>query len=66
MNAIYKMLTEAGRLQTGAAIPEASADQLRKIMLETANNLMIEAEHASPLWGALAGAVKDLEKGPRS
>jgi len=66
MNALYKMLTEASRLRTGAATPDMTADHLRKIMEEVATSLEREAAHASSLWGTLAGAVKDLEKGPRS
>jgi len=63
MDALMRMMGEATRLEVAAKIPEASADKLRAIMLESAANLMALAEFAAPRWGTLSSVVRQLEKG---
>jgi hypothetical protein len=63
MDAIFKMMGEASRLERAAKTPDASAAELQEIMLASAKTLMEAAEKAAPLWGELAGTIKALEKG---
>lgn len=63
MDAIYKMLSAASRLEMMARDTDATAVTLRMAMAEIAVELLKCAEKTAPKWGELTGLIKDLEKG---
>lgn len=62
MDVLSKMVAEASRLQSAAAMPHLTAEQLRAIMLESADVLVASAAYAEGPWRTMNMAIDELKK----
>lgn len=62
VDALDRMLSEAARLQSAAAIPSNDAGKLREVMLDVAENLIASGAYAMGPWATMKMAIAELEK----